>query len=87
MKHVQPDSRPPAPLETADLHTPPTLHLLLDPVQGTLHKTDHGDAKPVIPDDIATLEWIGFLLLGVSRFARGLRGVCLRFVASTRYFV
>ena len=70
MKHVQPDFRVPAPLQTADLHTPPTLRPLFDLVQGVLHKADHGDAKLVIPDDIATLEWIGFSSLDVSRFAR-----------------
>jgi hypothetical protein len=72
-KHVLPDFRVPAPLEAVALHTCPTLPLL-DPVQGALHKTDHGDAKPVILDDIATLEWIRFLMLAVSRFARPLRG-------------
>jgi len=43
MKHVQPDFRALAPLETADLHAPLTLHPLFDLVQGALHKMDHGD--------------------------------------------
>ena len=78
LKHVQPDFRAPAARETADLHTSPTLRPLFDLVQGALQKTDHGDAKLVILDDIATLEWIGFSLLDVSRFARALRGACLK---------
>ncbi|KIJ97988.1 hypothetical protein K443DRAFT_681125 [Laccaria amethystina LaAM-08-1] len=78
MKHVQPDFRALAPLETADLHTPLPLRPLFDLVQGALHKADHGDAKLVILDDIATLEWIGFSLLDVSRFARALWGACLK---------
>ncbi|EDR04787.1 uncharacterized protein LACBIDRAFT_295001 [Laccaria bicolor S238N-H82] len=63
MKHVQPDFRAPAPRETADLHTSPTLRPLFDLLQTALQKADHGDAKLVILDDIATLEWIGFSLL------------------------
>ncbi|KIJ98442.1 hypothetical protein K443DRAFT_627982, partial [Laccaria amethystina LaAM-08-1] len=63
-KHVLPDFRVPAPLEAVALHTCPTLPLL-DPVQGALHKTDQ-DAKPVILDDIATLEWIRFLMLAAK---------------------
>jgi hypothetical protein len=57
MKHVQPDFCAPSPLETADLHAPPTLRPLFDLVQSTLHKTDPGDAKLVILDHIAT--WSG----------------------------
>ena len=75
MKHVQPDFRVPAPLETAHQHTPPTLRPLFDLVQDASHKTDHEDAKLVILHDIATLECIGFSLLDVSRFARALRRV------------
>ena len=87
MKHVQPDFRVPAPLETVDQYTPPTLRLLFDLVQGVLHKADLGDAKLVILDDIATLERIGFSSLDVSRFARALRGACLKVRRlSTRYF-
>jgi hypothetical protein len=87
MKHVQPDFRALAPLETADLHTPLPLRPLFDLVQGALHKADHGDAKLVILDDIATLEWIGFSLLDVSRFARALWGACLKVRRlPTRYF-
>jgi len=66
------------PLEAADLHTPPTLCPLFDLVQGVLHKMDHGDAKLVTLDDIATLKWIGFSLLDVSRFACALQGVRLK---------
>jgi len=78
MKQVQLDFCVPASLEAADLHTPPTLCPLFDLVQGILHKMDHGDAKLVTLDDIATLEWIGFLLLDVSRFACALWGAHLK---------
>ena len=78
--------RVPAPLETADQHTPPTLRPVFDLVQDALHKADHGDGKLVILDDIATLKWVGFSLLDVSRFARALWGACLKVRRlSTRY--
>ena len=87
MKHGQPDFRAPAPLQTAYQHTPPTLRPIFDLVQGTLHKTDHEGAKLVTLDDTATLEWIGFSMLDVSKFAPALRGACLKVRRlSTRYF-
>ena len=86
MKQGPPDFCAPVPLETADQHTPPILRPLFDPVPGALRKANHGDAKMAILDDIATLEWIGFSLLDVSRFARALRGACLKVRRlSTRY--
>ena len=87
MKRVQPDFRVPAPLETADQHTPPTLRPLFDFDQDAPHKTDPGDAKLVILDDIGSLEWMGFSSLDVSRVARALRCACLKVrCLSTRYF-
>ena len=50
---------------------------ILDLLSGSLGK--HPSAEhSVILDDITTLEWIGFGLLDVMRFARALRAVCVK---------
>ena len=55
--------------------------------KGALRKTDHGDAKLIVLDDIVTLEWIGFSLVDVGRYALALWGACLKVRRlSTRYF-
>ena len=61
----------PAPLETADQHTPPTLRPLFEFDQDAPHKMGHVDAKLSILDYIATLEWIGFSSLDVGRLRVG----------------
>jgi hypothetical protein len=55
----------------------PSLKPILDLLSESLGK--HPSAEhSVILDDITTLEWIGFELLDVMRFARALRALCVK---------
>ncbi|KAF9455941.1 hypothetical protein BDZ94DRAFT_1285309 [Collybia nuda] len=67
LSHVQPRS---------DNSAPSSLRPIFDLVSTNIETT----TAPllVILDDIATLEWIGFELLDITRFCRALRGMCLK---------
>ncbi|KAH9487426.1 Elongator complex protein 6 [Psilocybe cubensis] len=57
------------------------LKIIVERVRGFLERSSReqgGDTQPamVILDDITMLEWIGFPLIDVARFARALRAVC-----------
>ncbi|GLB36869.1 putative elongation complex protein 6 [Lyophyllum shimeji] len=52
----------------------PSLRPLFDLVNASLQS--HDAPSLVILDDIASLQWIGFSLLDISRFTRALCGIC-----------
>ena len=57
--------------------TPSPLKPILDLLSESLGRQPSAK-HAVILDDITTLEWIGFELLDVMRFARALRAVCVK---------
>jgi len=73
LDHVQ------SPGTNCDARSPMTnFGNLLDIVSASLERSQSKDLPLVILDDLTSLEWIGFPLLDISRFARALRAICQR---------
>jgi len=53
----------------------PVLRPILDAVVSALGQSDGSDAL-VIVDDLATLDWLGFSVLDITRFCRALAAAC-----------
>jgi len=68
------------PVSKVDASPTPAFQAILKRVQDVLDREKPDGAGPtmVILDDITMLEWIGFPLLGITRFARALRAACMK---------
>jgi hypothetical protein len=60
----------------SDIDSPaPTLRPILDAVVSALGPNDGSDTLVII-DDLATLDWLGFSVLDITRFCRALAAAC-----------